>query len=504
MKKSYEEFMREISADELYFGLLAHGMFAEKLPPVFSSEPFFKYCQIKTKAFDAKACRFVYYENMRNVNIPRPLAIPNPFAYQIQCEALKDYWPQLQMHFSAKTSGRSYKVSRIHIRKMFDFPALFQMNYDNWRVDGNPEVDISFGKKYMVKADVATCFPSIYTHALSWALVGKEEAKKHRRDKKEWYNRIDEVTRKTTHDETHGLLIGPHASNLLSEIVLTSVDSLLDKYSYVRAIDDYTCYVDTYEEAQRFLADLNCALREYDLSLNHKKTAVMELPLAATEQWQRKLNGIQLMTAYGKCDFMLARAYLDHAIELMHNNGENAAILNYAIKMLLGKELTDNAKEYSVRTILSLAILYPYLVSILDKHVFSICCSKCASHLCIKNYAERIYQSGISMRNFEQVSYAIFFAIKYEFELECMNIEEIINCKDCVLLLMSFLYAQRKHKSDVIKKLKEFAREMMNDSETFDQYWVFLYEILPKSDLKAEWEEIKNAGISFIKDASKW
>ena len=61
---------------------------------------------------------------------------------------------------------------------MYDFPALFQMNYDNWRVDGDPETDILMGKRYMVNADISTCFTSIYTHSLSWALVGKEMANK--------------------------------------------------------------------------------------------------------------------------------------------------------------------------------------------------------------------------------------------------------------------------------------------------------------------------------------
>ena len=33
VEKSYSDFMHEISADDLYRGLLAHGLFAEKLPP---------------------------------------------------------------------------------------------------------------------------------------------------------------------------------------------------------------------------------------------------------------------------------------------------------------------------------------------------------------------------------------------------------------------------------------------------------------------------------------
>ena len=504
MGKGYSDFMNEITPDELYHGLLAYGMFADKLPPVFTAEAFYEYCESMHKAFDGNAHRYIYYENMRNVNIPRSLAIPNPAGYQRQCALIKEYWAQIQEHFRNTTGSQTYKVSRIHIRKMFEQPALFQMNYDNWRADGTPEIDLVFGNKYMVKADISTCFPSIYTHALSWALVGKEEAKKHRNDNSQWYNKIDLYTRRTTHDETHGLLIGPHTSNMLSEIVLTSVDHMLGEWKYIRAIDDYTCYVDTYEDGQRFLTSLGSALREYDLSLNHKKTAIIELPLAATEQWQRKLNTLPITTAYGKTDFILARAYLDHAIELMHKNDENAAILNYAIKTLLGNSLTENAREYIGKTVLSLAFLYPYLVTILDKHVFSICCKECPSHSCISNYSTKIYQNGISTLNFEQSSYAVFFAIKYGFEIQNFSVSEIISSKDCVLLLMAFLYAKRYQKLKDIKALKAYARTLKDDPETFDQYWVFLYEVLPKSDLKAEWVPMKEAGITFIKDIHEW
>ena len=40
LPKQYKDFMGEISKDELYCGLLAHGLFSEKLPPVFTSEFF--------------------------------------------------------------------------------------------------------------------------------------------------------------------------------------------------------------------------------------------------------------------------------------------------------------------------------------------------------------------------------------------------------------------------------------------------------------------------------
>ena len=41
MVKSYKDFMDELTPDMIYEGLLAHGLFCEKLPPVFDSSAFF-------------------------------------------------------------------------------------------------------------------------------------------------------------------------------------------------------------------------------------------------------------------------------------------------------------------------------------------------------------------------------------------------------------------------------------------------------------------------------
>jgi hypothetical protein len=54
MDKTYSEFMNEITSDELYHRLLAFGMFAEKLPPIFTAENFYDYCEKITQPFSNK------------------------------------------------------------------------------------------------------------------------------------------------------------------------------------------------------------------------------------------------------------------------------------------------------------------------------------------------------------------------------------------------------------------------------------------------------------------
>lgn len=69
---------------------------------------------------------------------------------------------------------------------------------------------------------------------------------------------------------------------------------------------------------------------------------------------------------------------------------------------------------------------------------------------------------------------------------------------------MAYLYTTYNNRKNDLKELKTFAKALKDDLDTFDQYWVFLYEILPRSELKAEWKRLKENNVSFIKDISTW
>lgn len=500
MVKGYANFMNEITSDELYKGLLAHGLFTEKLPPFLTTESFFKYCKTLKTPFADSWKQYIYYESMRNINVPRPLGIPNPMAYQQLCLCIVDNWGNLQNHFSKQTTGHFYKVSRIHIRKLKKDDPLFSMSYGNWETDGTPEPDLLIGSRYLVKADISTCFPSIYTHSIPWALIGKDDAKVQcgKKYKEEWYNQIDHYTQNCKNGETHGLLIGPHASNLLSELILTVVDNkLYDKgWRYIRNIDDYSCYVQSYEHGQKFLVELSEELRSFDLSLNFKKTEIQKLPVASVEQWVRKINSVLLVAKNGKMDFIGARAYLDFAVELMHDNKMDSAILNYAIKVLSGQILTSNARDYCIKTIFHLALIYPYLIPLLEKNLFD---KFNVSKEQINSISQKIYKDGLASRNFEAVCYTIYFALKYDFTINQISSDDAISENSCLFKLLTYLYFQKEGDTTSIQKLKKHAKSLCNNKDDFNRNWLFAYEALPKSGLTGEWKPMKEAEVSFVK-----
>ena len=506
MEKKYSEYMDEITSNDLYEGLLGYGMFADKLPPIFTSVPFFEYCLKNNPQYlDKQWNDYVHYSSMRNVNIPRSFGIPVPMKYQRLCSILRDHWDKLQQHFHQQTDNQTYRVSRIHLRKMFGKKELFEMNYKNWRTDGNPETELLFvekqgASKYIVKADISTCFPSIYSHSLPWALVGKDRAKSNCKDKKLWYNQIDAACSSMKNGETHGLLIGPYSSNLLSEIILTTVDKKLYDigYRYYRNIDDYECFVNSYESAQRFLQDLEAALREYDLPLNHKKTAILSLPVALAEKWIHKLNSY--LSIIGNKDFVNYKevnAYLDLAVSLAVEKGDSA-VLKYAIKSLAGMPLTNNARKIAAQRIMHLSNVYPYLIRLMEEFVFV---PFEVDKQQIKTYADAICSDSMASNHYEAICYAIYFSIKHGFTLATLDVDRVIKSGDCVLLLMTWIYyLKQNHKNIGAIQLNPLIAEAERLREVdMDRYWLFCYEVLTYDNLEGEWKSLKKNGISFLK-----
>ena len=79
--KKYYECLDEISEDELYEGLLGYGLFADKLPPIFTSVNFYNYITSNSISYKNVPRDYICYSSMRNTNVPRALGIPEPFVY---------------------------------------------------------------------------------------------------------------------------------------------------------------------------------------------------------------------------------------------------------------------------------------------------------------------------------------------------------------------------------------------------------------------------------------
>lgn len=139
---------------------------------------------------------------------------------------------------------------------------------------------------YMMKMDIASCFYHIYTHTMSWAIKGKEQAKMSI-GKDIFGNIFDTLMWYANYNETNGIIVGPEISRIFAEIILSRIDvSVLNTlrdgvglkglqvgvdYEIRRYVDDYFVYANSEETLKRIFAAYNEHLEFYKLYVNESK-----------------------------------------------------------------------------------------------------------------------------------------------------------------------------------------------------------------------------------------
>lgn len=123
---------------------------------------------------------------------------------------------------------------------------------------------------WIVTADIADFYPRIYSHPLENALSVSVGSRPHTDALVRFLGQLNQSV-------SYGLPVGPSASRLLAELVISDVDRLLlsDGVDFVRFVDDYRIFCRTERDAYDALAKLANALFDaHGLTLQQHKTAI--------------------------------------------------------------------------------------------------------------------------------------------------------------------------------------------------------------------------------------
>lgn len=491
----------KLSGAAVLTGLLDYGLFADKVPPCFTSEGLAAIVSVsligileeqdekKLKdSIDPRAHDYIRYEALRDINIPRHLGIPHPEAYAVQSLAISRHWKEIATHCNQPNPP----ISRIHVRHTGS-GSIFEMNYkgrERYQLEED-EIRWMAGAQYVVHADVASCFPSIYTHSIPWALHGKVVTKKATSITAFAGNLLDKCTQNTRDKQTNGLLIGPHSSNIIAEIILTKIDAELQSKGHrkiARHIDDYTFYADDFAQAERFIKDLGMCLRGFEMSLNDKKTRILPLPRPSTDNWIQRLNRF----AFPKDEevrFSIVRSFLDLALECAQAAGKSTP-LNYAIKALANpkspRKLNERARRLYVLEAMNLALAYPYLAPQLDKHVFDrYGHDDLASQ--VAEFSSALAKMGLRKLYPDAISHALYYVLKHcvALSLDDTEFKEIVALDDCITNVLLLEYATRHKRAKVVSAIKFRAGEIKSsDKRERDKQWLLIYQLWSVKELK--------------------
>jgi len=256
---------------------VAHGMEGRTLTVIHPRN------QLSVAEFYARnSALIIYYSSISEYSIRRPVSVSR-FAFfndTLHEQLLERTVQGIEMGDREYEQLGSYFV----YRKYRNIHRFFE-SYKYHRCE----------KKYnaMVQVDVSKCFDSIYTHSISWATIGKSQAK-FNIDKSisTFAGQFDNLMQMLNQRETNGIVIGPEFSRIFAEIILQSVDAevlarlakssgLIHKkdYEIFRYVDDFFIFYNEEPAKSEIMQTLQEALREKKMNINPAKVKPYEKPI---------------------------------------------------------------------------------------------------------------------------------------------------------------------------------------------------------------------------------
>jgi hypothetical protein len=315
--------------------LVNKGYFPRELPP-----PFTTYSLANFVSANPLPAGFGYAHNRKGNRISkaaehnlaragslrRRLSVPNPIGF-LQCaDTIYTNWARISASFTTV-----YSLST---------PTLLLAGSDRAIAPAKPFSDIALrriairaGARFGLRTDINSFYPSLYTHAIPWAVEGKAAAKRARKAAT-LGNILDCQTRNGQDSQTVGIPIGPDTSLVIAELVLSVVDSEIaskTKATGFRYLDDYEFAFRSYTEAERVLSTLQSVLSEFELALNPRKSQIFDLPALSEEPFAGDLRIFHFRGVSNQNGDL--RAYFDKAFSYARAFPDGNAI-KYAISRL--------------------------------------------------------------------------------------------------------------------------------------------------------------------------
>ena len=441
----------------------------EDLTPDIANEMLGRYARKRQGKEKVTGYDQIEYRATRFNLVTRLMHIPHPSPYARLCKRVSENWDKLS-HICENPNSREkptkHDKGRSIIGEYEHLEQISVMNY-NKLSDVRFRLKISTGKFYRVTADIASFFPSIYTHSIPWIVVGRDKAKINSGEEL-WYNQLDEAQRDVKRGETQGIPIGPATSHIISEFILCKVDKTLSEkgYVFVRYIDDYECYCETHEEAESFILNLEQELRKYLLILNPKKVMIEELPLAYQDQWVITLRNV--LPSKQKPTPRDIMNFLDFAVNLQKRYPEGS-VLKYAVRAFANpkeREFDKNSADFFLKYLIALAVHRPSVLPILCQVAKE---NGVGSDLDITP----VLKQSIKFQRSDAICWSLYFMGIWGQKVDDHFAKKIIETGDC--MSMAMLIALRQHEEKVIDFLNT---EIRHDSYYHcDRYWILLYEL---------------------------
>ena len=325
--------------------LLDRGFYPKELPPPFH-----------TKQFSRLLHRFsppqnyygstTFFDGATFRGALRSFGVINPISYFLLSQFIANHWQDI---------SKVYRLSPCSGARP-TFPAV--------SASGRAIAEASIALKRKSQAHLASSFPiilaldinrfygSIYTHSIPWSALGKQKAKQMFRSGKlanHWSDTFDTLVRNCNQQQTVGIPIGPDTSRIISELILSRIDSELStpessmsSRQLFHTLDDYQIGSFDRGSIENSQSHFVRTISRYELRLNDHKTSIGEGIDFSPTNFQ--VNFDVLVGKSGK-------GLVNHFFDLLYSQiprHPNSNVLGYALKQF-ALPLARNPEQTLVR-----------------------------------------------------------------------------------------------------------------------------------------------------------
>uniref|UniRef100_UPI0037C16985 RNA-directed DNA polymerase n=1 Tax=Flavobacterium sp. TaxID=239 RepID=UPI0037C16985 len=298
----------------------------------------------------------------------------------------------------------------------------------NWWAGVEQEsIKLSTEYEHLIQIDLSDCYGSIYTHAIAWALHGKQAAKKNKDGHVYMLgNEIDKLIRHMRNGQTNGIPQGSVLMDFIAEMLLGYLDLEIskniiskEKYRIIRYRDDYRIFVNDLSFGKQIVKIISECAEDAGLKLNSSKTHISEN--IVTDSIKRdKLDW--LMSIKGD-ENLQKHLLLIHQHSHRHpNTGSIVHALTDFYKKILDKNKIEDA-ETQIAIAVDISFhnpkTYPITAAIISKLLSTIKSKKSKGQIIrkIKNKFSKIPNTGHMELWLQRVTYPLNPGLTYNEKL---------------------------------------------------------------------------------------
>ena len=426
----------------------------------------------------------------------RQLKIPNPKHFSLLAKLIVDNWTDLSKIYLLSEFSQSHPI----IDGKYRAVKTFSKSVNDFR---ERLTITSYNSFYEVRVDISKFYPTIYTHSITWAVLGKENAKKYFNLKgsmklADWKillttdnianlyeisNNIDIAVRACQERQSIGIPIGPDTSHIIAELISCRLDNLLkikfkNQIAGCRYYDDYYLYASTREQSENILKSLQSILNDFQLEINESKVKIKEFPFAFENDWVTRLSQFRFdgnQKHYLKQYFSMAFGFAEA------DNSKSDWILKYFLRPFEWRSVEIKKENWELfeSLLLKTALIEPSTLKEITrilltyKHFISK-----SSKKRIQDVLKKIITINIETNHNYEVSWALWCAVSFNIELNKTIADSILNSKDTISIL---IILDMKGKG-LLNGSPDFSilNTLLSNESFSNENWLLVYEAVKK------------------------